>query len=315
MQTDVRKPTNKWVNSEHMGKFVKVGEFNIHYYEAGEGAPLLLLHGIGQSLFTWYNCIDELSKHYHVYALDLVGYGYSDKPLETTYALDNIMEFINRFMEVVDLGKSHIIGVSTGALLALRLAEKYPYRVNRMSLISPGGITPEMPWMVRAMRSPLTSWLFNFFFSEKIVSSILGSCYFDQTHMTNYVLEEYNAPFATPNAVRVLIRSLQELDEIETMQELTNIQHEIQLIWGHEDTWHPVSIAEKFHLCLANSTVHTIRNCGHFPHEEKPNRFLEEVIPFLSASITLADNNSDMNLDTTAEDLPSTFGHLLDRHQ
>lgn len=306
MQTDVSQPTKKLLNSEHMGNFVKVGEYNIHYYAVGEGTPLLLIHGIGQSLYTWHNCIDELSKEHRVYAIDLIGYGYSDKPIDMLYTIDNMMEFINRFMEAIDLGKAHVIAVSSGAMIALRLAQKYPYRVGRMTLISPGGVTPEMPLKIRALRSPITSWLFKMFLDKKTTTACLNDCFFDQTHVTPQTIDQYYTPITDGGARNVLVRNLTEFDETETMQELNRIQNDIQIIWGHEDRWHPVDMAEQFHLSLSNSNVSVIRNCGHFPHEEKSDRFLEITIPFFHTGLLITPE-----VKKTVEDQPSNFGHLL----
>ncbi len=309
MQTDVSQPTKKLLNSEHMGNFIKVGEYNIHYYEVGEGSPLLLIHGIGQSLYTWHNTIEELSKEHRVYAVDLIGYGYSDKPVDILYTIDNMMEFINRFMEAVDLGKAHIVAVSSGAMIALRLCEKYPYRVGRMTLISPGGLTPEMPFKIRALRSPATSWLFKMLLDRKAVTSFLSDCFFDQTHINEQMIDQYYTPLTHGGARNVLVRNLSEFDETETMQSLSQIHHDVQLIWGHEDQWHPVDFAEQFHICLANSEINIIRNCGHFPHEEKPERFLEFALPFLHTGFSPIEEP----IIKADDDLPSNFGHLLNR--
>ena len=303
MDTDVKQPNPHFSNSDHMGSFVKVGEHNVHYYEAGQGPPVLLIHGIGQSLFTWHKCIEGLSKEHHVYAVDLIGYGYSDKPTQVSYTVDSLMEFVNRFMEAIDLGKAHIVAISTGAIIALRLLEKYPYRVGRLSLLSPGGITPEMPFSVRALRSPILSWLFSLLFSRKTVQSLAQDCYFDQTQVTERIVDEYYVPFTFDGARSIFVRTLGEFDETETMRELPQIKHDVQLIWGHDDKWHRPEISEPFLISLSNSKMETIRNCGHLPHEEKPEQVLGCIIPFLREGFGIS----------TAQQVPvsSNFGHLL----
>lgn len=288
MSTDVLQPKKKLLNSEHMGLFAQVNDFKIHYYEEGDGSPILLIHGIGQSLYTWHKCIDQLSTQYRVIAPDLLGYGFSDKPLDHPYTIDAMVDDIIAFMDELDIKKAHFIGFSTGALCALRLAQKYPKRTNRLVLISPGGITPEMPFLIRALRSPFLSWMFQWFINAKSTLAILSEFFFDQTMIYDEMVKQYYQPLSYGDAKRVLVRNLQEYNETETMQNLREVTQQVQMLWGVDDKVHPVEMGDQFHISLASSELNLIRNCGHLVHEEKTDRFLEFVLPFLEYGLKIA---------------------------
>lgn len=289
MFNDTIKPKKKLLNSERIGSFVEIAESQqVHYYEAGIGPPLLLIHGIGQSLYAWHSCIDELSREHHVFALDLPGFGYSDKGPEIPMDVDGFVEQIVAFMDAIDLQKAHVLGNGSGAIIALRLLEMHPYRVGRLSAISPGGFSPDMPFAIRALRIPAISWLFKMLFNRGTMQKALDDCFFDQTLINDEMVEQYYIPFETPEGKNALVRAICEFDEEETMNELRTIEKDVQLIWGIDDKWRPYEIAEDFHIALNNSEVHYIRNCGHLVAEEKLDRLIELVVPFLKDGINPA---------------------------
>ena len=100
-----------FINSESVGDYLTVSvpqdgktsaapeEFQIHYLEAGIGEPLILIHSLGQSLYTWRNVFGELSENYRVIALDLPGHGYSSRPDTLNYTADDMADILNQFME------------------------------------------------------------------------------------------------------------------------------------------------------------------------------------------------------------------------
>ena len=108
--------------------FVTVDGIRTHYVAAGEGPPLLLLHGLSASLIAWAPNIEPLSQKYAVYALDFPGRGDSDKP-NIDYRVPAGAQFIQKFMEVVGIERASLAGCSMGGRLALRTALDFPNNV------------------------------------------------------------------------------------------------------------------------------------------------------------------------------------------
>jgi len=143
----------KFINSEHMGDYVSITlpgypdrdgnvepeQARIHYMEAGVGEPMLLVHTIGQSLYTWRNVFEELSRHYRVIAVDLLGHGYSGRPVQFDYTIEEQSMALELFLNAKGIESTHIVGFSMGSLYALDFCIRHPERVGRMVLCSPGG--------------------------------------------------------------------------------------------------------------------------------------------------------------------------------
>ena len=98
-------------------KFITVKGSNIRYIVRGSGAPILLIHGLGEFLDVWWFNIEPLSKHCLVYAMDLPGHGLSDKP-PINYTLPFATKFISDFMQALGIERAHLIGHSLGAAIA-----------------------------------------------------------------------------------------------------------------------------------------------------------------------------------------------------
>ena len=141
----IRRKIN-FINSKQMGSFVDVRfdivgehkhgkqshtfEASIHYLDKGKGVPLVLVHGIGQSLYTWFKNIDYfVGKGYRVIALDLAGFGYSSHP-NIYYTVEESVIILKVFLEKLNIEKAHFVGFSTGALSVVSLAHEHPQTGN-----------------------------------------------------------------------------------------------------------------------------------------------------------------------------------------
>src|SRR6266576_3771310 len=119
-------------------KDVTVLGFKLHYLEAGKGAPVVLLHGLGGDGSRWTPNIEPLAKDFHVYALDQIGFGQSDKPL-ANYHTGMLAEFLADFLKAVGEPKASLVGNSMGAGVALYTAVHFPDVVDRIVLADGGG--------------------------------------------------------------------------------------------------------------------------------------------------------------------------------
>src|SRR5438067_4112442 len=121
-----------------VAKNVTVLGFKLHYLEAGRGAPVVLLHGLGGDGSRWAPNIDPLAKDFHVFALDQIGFGQSDKPL-ANYHTGMLAEFLVGFLKAVNVPKASLVGNSMGASVALYTAARFPDAVDRIVLADGGG--------------------------------------------------------------------------------------------------------------------------------------------------------------------------------
>src|SRR5919109_166011 len=112
--------------------------FKLHYLEAGRGAPVVLLHGLGGDGSRWAPNIEPLARDFHVFALDQIGFGQSDKPL-ANYHTGMLAEFLVDFLKAANVGRASLVGNSMGASVALYTAVHFPDAVDRLVLADGGG--------------------------------------------------------------------------------------------------------------------------------------------------------------------------------
>src|SRR3954467_6354626 len=265
-------------------KDVTVLGFKLHYLEAGRGAPVVLLHGLGGDGSRWGPNIDPLAKDFHVFALDQIGFGESDKPL-ANYHTGMLAEFLVGFLNAVGLQKASLVGNSMGAAVALYTAAKSPQAVDRMVLADGGGYrsksgraaaaaTPEALHRRQIQNSVTREETREFF-------RIL---FHDKSLVTDRMVDDQ---FAMRLRSAFTISKIQESGEKGlgslTEAEVRAVNAPTLIIWGKYDELANPAGADRLEQAIAGSRKVIIDNCGHMPQLEKTDEFNSLVRQFLSA--------------------------------
>lgn len=141
-------------------KTIDVWGLNVRYVEAGDGPVVVLLHGLAASILTWYCNIDVLADAgYRVIAVDLPGYGNTDKPDHLDYNPDAAADFVYDFSRELGLERFSMVGSSAGAVIAGLFALEHPEMVDKMALVGPGGFGRKVSWFLRLVSIPLVGEL------------------------------------------------------------------------------------------------------------------------------------------------------------
>ncbi len=253
----------------------------VHYLEMGEGDPLLFVHTIGQSIYTWRKMMPILSRYYRVIALDLPGFGQSGRPYSLNYSMEEMSGCILQFMDAIGLKQTHALGFSLGAVYLLGAVTSAPDRFSKVIALCPGGITKQMPSKVRNMEKPFLGPIVRESYSKKYYRAQLATCYYDATMLTPEILEQYYATsddFASRQAIMYAIRNF-DLDEV--TQTLRTFKKEFLILWGSEDRWQPVENMAYWRDVLPFGVYHSLRNAGHLMHEEKAEQVSEVVDKYI----------------------------------
>ena len=133
---------------------VDVGGVNTRYRVEGAGSPVVLIHGLSNSIEHWLLNINALAAEHTVYALDLVGHGRTDKPLSRSYDLSDLAGFVIDFMDAVGIERADLIGHSLGAGVALVIAETSSERVHRLVLVDSVGLAVDVGIVLRLVSVP-----------------------------------------------------------------------------------------------------------------------------------------------------------------
>ena len=295
----------KFINSEHVGGYVEItlptdpeleeslkkrkgepslrgGErVKVHYMEEGNGEPLILVHTIGQSLYTWRNVFENLSKYYRVIAVDLLGHGYSDRPYSTNYTIVEQAEMLRLFMDAMGIESSHFMAFSMGSAYVMQLASTNPERIGRIILISPGGVTNEMPLTIRLIDNPILGIFACRMFGVKTVENVLSDAFFDLTNITPELVKEYYSTISDPDARLALRLSLTGYDDEMLIKKFRTMNAEVLILLGGEDKWRQRDSVEVYHAALKNASVSIIRNAGHMIQEEKADRVVAATLEYI----------------------------------
>jgi pimeloyl-ACP methyl ester carboxylesterase len=139
--------------SKIQSQTINIDGLDVHYYTAGQGEPLVVIHGGGGDARTWWDNITELSKKYTVYVPDLPGYGGS-QPLVGKYYIPELSEFMEKFAAKLGLEKFNLVGHSLGGGIALSYALRSPHHIKKLVLVSSLCLGREIALWVRLLSVP-----------------------------------------------------------------------------------------------------------------------------------------------------------------
>ena len=261
------------------GCFVKMGDINAHYIREGKGRPLLLIHGIFSSAFVWYKNIDELSKYFDVIAVDLKGYGYSDKPADGRYSRENIRQFMLDFMDAIKVDKAILVGHSWGGGIAIDLALTYPQRVEKLVLIDSTGYLLKHNFLSWLLKLPgMARFLMGIYDKTILEWTLKKGVFFNPSLVTEEEIEGWMRPYYVKGSAQAAL----EISNVDFVigEQIKDISCPTLIIWGKEDKSLPAEMAERFNQDIKGSNLNIIPNCGHNPQEEKPREVNELIRHF-----------------------------------
>lgn len=256
---------------------VKKEPCQVHYLEYGQGEPLLLVHSVGQSIYTWRNLMPLLARYYRVIAFDLVGFGFSGRPDSMNYSMDEVADSILMFMDVIGLKKTHILGFSLGSMYALTAVSKAPERFEKVMTLQAGTITKQMPKKIRRMAKSPFGALVRESYGKKHIKKWLQECNYDSTTIDKEVVKQYFETVDDFASRQAIMYSLRNFDFEYALLMASKIDREVLVLWAAEDRWQPTDRMEPVKKCLKKGVFHIIRNAGHLIHEEKAE-VVSEVI-------------------------------------
>ena len=267
---------------------------------AGDGPTLLLLHGIGDDSSTWAEIIPHLASTHTVIAPDLLGHGRSDKP-RADYSVAAYANGMRDLLAALGVARVTILGHSLGGGVAAQFAYQFPQMVDRLILVSAGGVAKEVHPLLRLSSVPVLNEALKLLRlpgalpAVRLIGTVhdqirgtglpLGAALHDTADLTRIL-----AGLAEPTAHAAYLRTLRAVmdwrGQVVTMLDRCYLTENVpvQLIWGDRDVVIPVDHAYLAHAALPGSHLEIFRGAGHFPFRDDPVRFLRTVETFLSAT-------------------------------
>ncbi len=275
------------IHSDH-SHFVNVDGARVHYQEFGDASkpPIVLIHGYTASVYVWKTAAPLLGLGgFRVIAVDLLGFGYSEKPAWFDYSIQSQARSVSRFMNRLGLGRATIVGSSYGGAVALTLTLDYPERVEKLVLVD--AVCNDEPKNHPILRLASLPGI-----GEVITPFLCDSKSFMKMRMHG-TLAKANHHMITRDRIESIIRPLSAADGHHSVlttsrnwsaNHIERDAHQINqptlIIWGEEDTVIPIRNGYKLHQEMLNSRLVVLKDCGHVPQEEKSELFSELVTEF-----------------------------------
>ncbi len=260
---------------------------DIALLSAGQGDPVVLLHGLGATKASFLPTVAALAETHRVYALDLPGFGDSAKPLGAAYDPPFFADAVAGALDALDIDRAHLVGNSMGGRVALELGLRHPERVGRLALLSPSlawlrerrfatllrAVRPELGLVQPAPR----------FIVERIARSMVPG---GHDGWSAVGVDEFLRSYLTPRgraAFYAAARNIYLEDPDDFWTRLRELQGESLFVWGREDRIVPIGFARHVREALP-AAEHLELDCGHVPQMEAPRETHRAVKAFLAAA-------------------------------
>ncbi len=274
-------------------QFADVNGLQVHYKIAGQGEPaLVLLHGFGASVFSWREVMEPLAESGTVIAFDRPAFGLTARPLpgnwtgENPYSPEAQADQTATLLEELGINRAVVVGNSAGGTIAILTALRHPEQVQALVLVDAAVYTEAHTpgWIRPLLRTPQMRRL-----GPLLVRSIstqgediIHIAWHDPSKVTSEILTGYKRPLQAENWDRALWELTLASHPLRLEDRLEEIQVPALVITGGDDRIVPTEQSVRLAGELPNAELMVIAECGHLPHEECPEPFLQAVTDFLT---------------------------------
>lgn len=265
------------------------GNVRVHVRVMGQGSPLLLVHGLMTSSYSFRYVLEPLGKHFQVFALDMPGSGRSDKPLSPHYSAHNFGVFLGELQRELGIRGCAVMGNSLGGYIAMHLALHDPAAVSKLVVNHAPGI-PDARYV--ALRHLLSSSIVRGVFRRIVQRDVRkwvfrNVHYYDETLKSIEELDEYGTPLATTDGMECFLKLLRETMHPAGFEAFVrNIKKApfpvpMLLVYARQDPLVPPRVGDELHRLARGSKLEWLDGSSHFSHVDTPDRMVETIMPFL----------------------------------
>ncbi len=263
----------------------------VSYRQAGWGPVIVLIHGITGSSDTWLEIIDELAEEHTVVAPDLLGHGESAKP-RGDYSLGAYASGIRDLLAALGHDRATVVGHSLGGGVAMQMAYQFPERVERLVLVSSGGLGREVNVLLRAAALPGSEFVLPLITARGIVDWTNAAAGFlgrlglrpgadlEEIWRGFSSLSDVEARAAFVHTLRTILdpggQRVNATDRLYLAAEMPSL-----IVWGERDPVIPYAHGLRASEAMPGSRLVSFPDAGHFPHRDNPRRFSRALLDFM----------------------------------
>jgi len=269
------------------GRFVEVNGLRMFAITMGEGRDVVLIHGNPASTYAWRKVIEPLAARYRVHAIDLPGFGFSDKPSGASYETDWLARHVIGYLDGAGVERAVLIGNSMGGHVATETAFLHPGRVSALVLIGAAGLPQEgelrPPLSLRMLGWPVVGFVLRALPARDRVRSKLREAVFDPVQITEADVDAYYAPLRSEGGTNAFVARLRQRVPAERVANVRTIAAPTLVITGDTDRLVPPQNARRYHELIPGSELLVLEQTGHLPQEERPERMVAEITRWVEA--------------------------------
>lgn len=285
IRRNISEPDNSALGGE--ARFFEWRHGRVFYKTAGPSSsapPLVFIHGVGAgaSGFMWRKNFDDLANDFRVFALDLLGFGLSDKPPTTPYSADLYVELIADFIHEVSGFPANVVASSVGAAYAIRVADEHPELIRAMVLNAPTGVDKlnNRPGMAGAafyglLQSPvLGTSFYNVMASERSIRDYAGKhLFYDPRRVTDRLVANLYATSHQQGAQHAIAAFLSGYLNTDTRAAFSGLSQNVTLVWGKQDATTPLEHGLALLRLNPRARFEVFDHCRMMPEQEHPEKF------------------------------------------
>jgi pimeloyl-ACP methyl ester carboxylesterase len=278
--------------SDAASRSITLHGHELGYLEAGDGPAMLLIHGLLGSNQTWASLIDKLDSDHRIIAPDLFGHGMSAKPMGD-YSLGAHAATLRDLLDELEIDRVSLVGHSLGGGIAMQFCYLFPERVERLVLVSSGGLGRSVSPLLRSATLPGSEWVLPLIASRwvrgkaeavgRTLGRIGGHANWDVSEAWRGFtsLGDADSRRAFLATVRSVIdpggQTVTAHDHLPMTIDIRTL-----IVWGTRDRMVPVSHAALAHEAIDSSELALFDGAGHFPHLDEPDRFATLLNDFVA---------------------------------
>jgi pimeloyl-ACP methyl ester carboxylesterase len=275
--------------------FVNVKGIRTHYVTAGDGEPVVLVHGAGPGASGWSGwreTIPVLAQQYRVYAIDTLGFGWTDKPTDIVYSDQASVDHLAGFMDAMCLDKALLLGNSRGAYICAKYMVDHPERVRRLAMVSSGSLANAMGIERSASQMGGMRALEDYDGTREGMRKFLQVIVADHSKISEELLDARMKIAQSPGhdfARKSQREYRKSLKTDPNQRQIFDVRHRLPhitipmiMIWGAKDNFAPAAFADELQKMLPNVRFVKLENSGHQAQNDESDKFNDLVLRFFA---------------------------------
>ena len=243
--------------------FANIADSRVHYVDRGVGQAVVLMHGFGSSLEVWNELVPELARGHRVIAVDLKGFGWTDRP-EGDYSPSAQAEMVWALLDHLEVRRAALVGHSWGASVALAMALSAPKRTTRIALYAAWAYEEQLSYSFRWARIDGVGESLMGLYDPALIRGQMATAFFDASYVTARRVRDVQTAMALPGAGAAALATMRGMRFTAQQARYSSLRLPSLVLWGQQDRISTTAFGQRLAADLG-ATLIMFPRCGHFP--------------------------------------------------